>query len=282
MRHASSGRVVDVWAQPGTTQFLENVPEVARLLIQSRSPIEKLVDIGPKGLAALMEEANMDKILLSAWRRPGKVVLSNETIKEFTTYDPTKFIGIGTVDLAHPMDAVATLEKCVKVYGFKGIRILPWLWDKPPTYNWYYPIFAKCIELDVPFCTQVGITGPLCPSEPGRPIPYIDQVALDFPDLVIIGGHIGYPWTNEMISMAWKHANVYIDTSAHAPKYYPNELIHFMNSYGSRKVMFGTNYPQLMLKTCVEQAKELPLTEKAMENFMWKNADRVFKLDMDK
>lgn len=59
----------------------------------------------------------------------------------------------------------------------------------------------------MPFCTQVGHTGPLRHSEPGRPIPYIDQIAIDFPELTIVGGHIGYPWTEEMIAVARKHEN---------------------------------------------------------------------------
>ena len=83
-----------------------------------------------------------------------------------------------------------------------------------------------------------------------------------------------------MIGCAWKHANVFIDTSAHAPKYYPKELIHFMNTYGKDKVMFGTNFPQLQFKKCAKQARELPLEDDAMENFLWKNANRVFKLNM--
>ena len=128
---------------------------------------------------------------------------------------------------------------------------------------------------------QVGHTGPMCPSDPGRPIPYIDQVALHFPDLTIIGGHIGYPWTEEMISLAWKYPNVYIDTSAHLPKYYPKELLAFMDSRGSDKVMFGTNFPMLMFDKCTKQAKELKLKPENMEKFLWKNADRVFKLGLD-
>ena len=70
----------------------------------------------------------------------------------------------------------------------------------------------------MPFCTQVGHTGPLRPSETGRPIPYIDQVALDFPELVIVGGHIGYPWTEEMVAVARKYEHVYIDTSAYTTR----------------------------------------------------------------
>ena len=71
-----------------------------------------------------------------------------------------------------------------------------------PTDRRYYPLFAECVELGVPFCTKVGHTGPLCPSETGRPIPYIDQIAIDFPELTIVCGHVGYPWTEEMIAVA--------------------------------------------------------------------------------
>ena len=87
--------------------------------------------------------------------------------------------------------------------------------------RYYFPLYVTCIELDIPFCTQVGHTGPLMPSETGRPVPYLDEVALTFPQLQIVAGHIGHPWTDEMIGVAWKHENVFIDTSAYAPRYYP-------------------------------------------------------------
>jgi uncharacterized protein len=90
--------------------------------------------------------------------------------------------------------------------------------ESSPNDKFYFPLYVTCIELDIPFCTQVGHTGPLMPSEPGRPIPYLDEVALTFPELRIVAGHIGYPWTDEMIGLAWKHENVFIDTSAHAPR----------------------------------------------------------------
>src|SRR5690606_40344174 len=83
--------------------------------------------------------------------------------------------------------AVRELRRCVRELGFRGLRLVPWLWELPPTDRRYYPLFAECVELGVPFCTQVGHTGPLRPSETGRPIPYIDQVALEFPELVIVG-----------------------------------------------------------------------------------------------
>ena len=76
----------------------------------------------------------------------------------------------------------------------------------------------------------MGHTGPLCPSEPGRPIPYLDHVALEFPELRIVGGHIGFPWTAEMISLATKYPNVHIDTSAYKASRYPTELLDYMRA----------------------------------------------------
>lgn len=89
------------------------------------------------------------------------------------------------------MAAVAELDRAVTKLGCIALRVVPWLWNLPPNDKHYYPLYVKCVELGIPFCTQVGHTGPLCPSEVGRPIPYLDEVALTFPDLVIVGGHIG-------------------------------------------------------------------------------------------
>jgi predicted TIM-barrel fold metal-dependent hydrolase len=116
------------------------------------------------------------------------------------------------------------------------------------------------------------------PSETGRPIPYIDEIALTFPELTIVGGHIGYPWTDEMIGLAWKHANVFIDTSAYLPRYYPPQLVHFMNTYGADKVLFGTNFPMLSFEKCAEQARQLELDPPNQARFLSENARRLFKL----
>ncbi|MFL4945829.1 amidohydrolase family protein [Streptomyces sp. MMS24-I31] len=142
----------------------------------------------------------------------------------------------------------------------------------------YYPLYAACVDLGIPFCTQVGHTGPLRPSETGRPIPYIDQVALDFPELTIVCGHIGYPWTTEMIAVADKHANVYIDTSAYTARRYPRELVGYLRGRGRRKVLFGTNYPMITPGQALEHLGELGLDEEVTELFLSGNARRVFSL----
>jgi predicted TIM-barrel fold metal-dependent hydrolase len=166
----------------------------------------------------------------------------------------------------------------VKDHGFVGVRQVQWYWNLPPTDRRYYPVYAECVELDVPICLQVGHTGPLCPSEPGRPIPYIDEVALDFPDLRIVCGHVGYPWTQEMIAVATKHRNVFIDTSAYTARRFPRELVDYMRANGKKKVMFGTNYPMITPSRCLEGLDGLELDNERRELFLFRNAERVFNL----
>ena len=117
------------------------------------------------------------------------------------------------------------------------------------------------------------------PSETGRPIPYIDQVAIDFPELVVVGGHIGYPWTEEMIAVCRKHENVYIDTSAYTTKRLPPELVAYMKtSSGRRKVLFGTNYPMILHQHALADLESLQLDEETRELYLADNARRVFGL----
>jgi predicted TIM-barrel fold metal-dependent hydrolase len=227
-----------------------------------------------------MDQAGVDFGLLSAWSAPHQAALiSNEEVAGWVGQHPDRFAGLAAVNLNRPMDAVRELKRCVADLGFKGLRVVPWLWEAPPTDRRYYPLYATCVELGVPFFTQVGHTGPLRSSETGRPIPYIDQVALDFPELVIVTGHIGYPWTEEMVAVARKHANVYIDTSAYTARRYPPELVAYMKSNsGRRKVMFGTNYPMIFHQQALEHLDELDLDDETRALFLGGNAQRVLGL----
>jgi uncharacterized protein len=270
--------IIDAWAQPASRESLALMPEVARLFKQSGSA--HLLETGLTGeqIVAAMDQAGIQTLLLSAWHRPGQWIFHNDLVAEMVRQFPDRFVGVAAVNLEKPVEAVRELERAVKELGFKALRVVPWLWQRPPNDKFYFPLYVKCIELDIPFCTQVGHTGPLMPSETGRPVPYLDEVALIFPELKIVAGHIGFPWTDEMIGVAWKHENVFIDTSAYLPRYYPPQLLHYLKSYGKEKVLFGTNFPQLALEKCVQQVAELGLPDEVKANFLYRNARRVFKL----
>jgi len=269
-------QIIDAWIQHPTKRFISH-PMFETLRRWTRQTGE-IPDIPLEFTIAVMDEARIAKSLTCAWWAPYGELISNDEVADFVRQYPDRLVGIASVNLYRPMDAVREMRRCVKKFGFKGFRILPWLWNLPPDDRRYYPVFAECVELNIPFCLQVGHTGPLCPSEPGRPIPYLDNVALDFPELKIVGGHIGFPWTLEMISLATKYENVYIDTSAYKAKRFPPELINFMKTNGKKKVLFASNYPMINPGQCLKDLDALGLDEETQRLFLYENAKRVFGL----
>jgi uncharacterized protein len=269
---------IDVWMQHPTLRFLSHdMFESLRRWTGQDVPTE---EIPIDATIGALDHAGVDFGLLSAWHGPlDGALIANDEVARWVEAHPDRFAGLAAVNLDKSMQAVRELRRCVTELGFKGLRVVPWLWNAPPTDRRYYPLYAACVELGVPFCTQVGHTGPLRPSETGRPIPYIDQVALDFPELVIVGGHIGYPWTEEMIAVARKHENVYIDTSAYTSKRLPSELVSYMKTRGGRrKVLFGTNYPMILHHKALENLDELQLDEETRRLYLAGNAQRIFDL----
>ena len=273
---ADAPQIVDAWMQHPSRRFL------AHPMFESlrRWAGGSLGDAEPALAATLaaMDAGGVRLGLLCAWWGPEGPLIGNDEVAAHVRRHPERLAGVAAVDLRRPMAAVRELRRCVRSLGFRALRVVPWLWDLPPDDRRYYPLYAECIELGVPFCLQVGHTGPLCPSEPGRPIPYLDRVALEFPELVIVGGHIGYPWTAEMIALATKYPNVYIDTSAYKVTRYPPDLVQYLRAHGRRKVLFGSNHPAWPAAACLAGLADLGLDAETTALFLHGNAERVFGL----
>jgi uncharacterized protein len=268
--------VIDVWMQHPTPRFLDHdmFDSLRRWTGQDLAP----EDVPIEFTLGALDDGGVQLGLLSAWHGPVGALISNDEVAGWVDAHPDRFAGLAGADLRRPLAAVRELRRCVTELGFKGLRLIPWLWELPPTDRRYYPLLAACAELGVPFCTQVGHTGPLRPSETGRPIPYIDEIAIDFPELVVVCGHIGYPWTEEMVAVARKHANVYIDTSAYTARRYPPELVRYMQKDGRTKVMFGSNHPMIAPAKALADLDSLGLDDEARALFLGGNARRVFGL----
>ena len=114
----------------------------------------------------------------------------------------------------------------------------------------------------------------------GQPIA-LDAVACDFPELKMIGIHVGIPWHDEMISMAWKHDNIFIGCDAHRPKYWPKSFIHYLNSYGQDKIIFGTDFPVLEFKKTIDDIDALGLKPEVRKKLLRDNVVRVYGLDSE-
>ena len=267
---------IDVWAQL-TTERMATQPWLETLLRwtgQTGAPLTP----SPQMTLDAMDEAGVDISILSAWHGPMGSLISNEEVSVQIDAAPQRFRGLASVDLNSPMQAVREIRKWVDGERFVGVRVVPWLWGLPPNDRRYYPIYAACIDAGVPFCTQIGHTGPLLRSEPGRPIPYLEEVLLEFPELVVVGGHVGFPWIDELVSLTIKFPNFYVDTSAYAVHRLPANFVEFMKGPGAKRVMFGTNWPMLSPKRCLERIDELGLTDAQRNMFISDNARRVFKL----
>jgi hypothetical protein len=191
--------IVDAWAQLPNARFLAQ-PWWDSLRRWTGAERTEPPTLTVSDTLAAMDDAGVSKALLCAWSSPGGMLIDNDEVAAVVRSHPDRFAGVAAVDLRSPMAAITELRRAVLELGFIAVRIVPWVWNLPPNDRRYYPVYATCVELGIPFCTQVGHTGPLCPSEPGRPIPYLDDVLLEFPELVVVGGHVGYPWIDEVIS----------------------------------------------------------------------------------
>jgi len=198
-------------------------------------------------------------------------------VKDF----PDRFYGLAGINPYDGMDGVREFEKAVTEFGFIGAHVYPHWFELAPDHAKYYPFYAKCTELGVPIQMQVGQSLIYASNNPmrsvGQPIT-IDAVACDFPDLKIIGIHIGIPWHDEMIAMAWKHPNVYIGCDAHAPKYWPKSFIKYINSYGQDKVIFGTDFPVIDFKRALDEIGELGFKSKPLAKLLRYNVEKIYNL----
>ena len=238
-------------------------------------------------MLAMMDAAGTERAFLVANKTgqlglPASWHLPYEMIAEAVAKYPDRFYGLAGIDPTEGMEGVRALERSVRDYGFIGAHLYPHWFEMAPDHARYYPFYTKCVELDIPIMLQVGQSLIYSKERPlrsvGQPIT-LDAVACDFPELRLIGMHVGIPWTDEMIAMAWKHENVFIIADAHAPKYWPKEFVHYINSYGRHKVMYGTDFPVLAFDRYRAEIDALELRPESRRLFLRDNAIRVFKLD---
>jgi predicted TIM-barrel fold metal-dependent hydrolase len=103
-------------------------------------------------------------------------------------------------------------------------------------------------------------------------------VACDLPELQVVGIHVGWPWTEEMIAVAYKHPNVYIGADAYAPKHWPEPFVHYLNTFGQDKVLFGTDFPVIDPERAMREIDELDLRPVPRQKLLRDNAARLYRL----
>ena len=142
----------------------------------------------------------------------------------------------------------------------------------------WYPIYAKLVELDIPFCPCVGVPGPRLPMAPQK-VELLDEICWFFPELKVVMRHGAEPWEKLAWKLMLKYPNLYYMTSAFAPKHYPQEIVNFANSRGADKVMYAGYFPMgLSLDRIFKDMPNVPFKDEVWPKFLHQNAERVFKL----
>jgi len=219
--------------------------------------------------------ADMDRIGVETSVLSVRAESPDPEIVAFAEKHPERFVLAAYVDPRRGMPALRELEGLFRNQPVVLARVVPFMTSTPPDDRACYPLYAKCIELDLPVTVNTGIPGPPMPARVQDPI-LLDEVCLFFPELVLVMAHGADPWWQVAIRLMLKYPNLYLKTSAYAPKYLPPELIQFMNTRGQDKIIFASDHPVLSMERCLREAAALDLREGVLDKYLYQNARRVF------
>jgi uncharacterized protein len=192
---------------------------------------------------------------------------------------PDRFLGSVEVDPTQGMEGVRYLQEMVETFGIKAATTFPAGVQVPINDKRYYPLYAKCVELDIPIFVCAGIPGPRVPFAPQR-VELIDEVCYDFPELTFVMRHGAQPWTELAVKLMLKWPNLYYSTSAFAPKHYDPHIIAYANTRGADKIIYGGYFPAgLTYDRIFGEFPDVPFRDHVWPKFLRENAIRVFKLD---
>lgn len=231
-----------------------------------------------------MDDGGVDAGVLQGEWALGDYRKQNDAVYRLVQAHPDKFAACYLcLNPLEDDDMVKVVEKEVKERGFRGVNIQGFACRLRPNDKRFYPVYAKCQELGIPVTIHSSINFSVNrPIDYGRPI-YLDEIACDFPDLTIVANHGGWPWVTEMVAVAWKHPNVYIEIGAVSPKYIGTPgtgwepLMVYGNSLLQDRVLFATDC-MLPPKRCIDELKALPLKDVVKEKWLGGNAARLLGL----
>jgi len=236
--------------------------------------------------AAMVESfvaAGIDRAVLQAEWADGDYRRMNDAVHRLVGAHPDRLVGYCTVNPGTDDDMVAVVEHEVRERGARGVNLQPFSYRLLSNDKRFYPLYAKCQELGIPVTIHTSINFSNDRSiDHGRPL-YLCDVACDFPDLVIVANHGGWPWVNELVAVAWKHRNVYIEIGAVAPKYIGTPgtgwellMMHGNSSLLSDRVLFATDN-MIPYERAVQELQELPLKDEVKEQWLGGNAARLLE-----
>ena len=239
-----------------------------------------------KGGASFMSSPELPELLDDMDRHcvERAILLTNLQIdgdrgQRYAAERPDRFaLGVGGLNLLRPVKAMRALEAFVKDHPVAYVVVGPSFWGDgmyPPSDAVYYPLYAKCCELDLPVCLNTGIPGPPLPAEAQNPI-HLDRVCIRFPELKLCMIHGADPWWEVAIRLMLKYRNLRLMTSAWSPKRLPESLLHFMRSRGKDRIIFASDSPALSMERTLGEAANLDLPDEVRDHWLYENGKAFF------
>lgn len=277
---------IDIWCNPFVEDAMQyyhgsQIQEAAELF--GEPGLFRDAVATPAEFVEMLDDVGVEMALIPALKygnlkqRGIEINVPYDIVHEMYQEYPNRFSGLAGINPLDGMEGVREMEKAIKEYDFVGAHIDVYGFDIPLNHRRFYPFYAKCAELGVPVVMQVGHSAIPTPNKHGKPI-LLDDIAIDFPELDLIGAHTGWPWTEELIALTWVHPNVYIGTTGYAPAYWDDSLVHFLQAHGRGKVLWGTNYPVVKYEQSLSQIEEFELDEEIERELLYETAQEVFDL----
>ncbi len=286
MSSSARGGFVDVHVHPPTKEFLLDAG--GRHVEAAAKKFGHSIEL--KTIDQMLEEyssCGVEKLVLFAWdaettsHRPK---VPNEFVAKIADRYPDRVVGFASID-PHKKSALQDLEHAVRELKLQGLKLHPQVQAFEPNDRAYYPLYSKCVELDVPITFHTGSTywGAGLKGGGGVKLRFsdpmlLDDVAADFPELKLIMAHPGWPWQDEQLAIATHKENVYIDLSGWSPKYFQPLLVTYMTKMIPEKFLFGTDYPMLSPQRWLEDFEALDVGLEVKDMVLRENARKLLKL----
>jgi predicted TIM-barrel fold metal-dependent hydrolase len=204
----------------------------------------------------------------------------DETSKRALRQHPDRFLASCGTDPNRGVEDLRRIVRLHEEFGLRAVAAFPagCVPQVPINDKRFYPVYAKCVELDLPVCVCVGVPGPRIPMAPQH-VELVDEVCWFFPDLKFVMRHGAEPWCDLAVKLMLKWPNLYYSTSAFAPKYYPKAIVDYANTRGAEKVMYAGYFPMgLSLERIFRELPDVPFRDAVWPKFLRENAVRVLGL----
>jgi len=241
----------------------------------------------PDDVAAYYRERNMAAVIFTvdAETVTGRPAVRNEEIAEAAAANPDVLIPFASIDPNKGKRGVEEAKRLIRDFGMRGFKFHPNIQAFFPNDRVVYPFYEAIQEAGLPALFHTGHSG-IGSGLPGgggirlkysNPM-YVDDVAVDFPELKIVLAHPSFPWQDEAISVALHKQQVYIDLSGWSPKYFPPQLVQYANTALRDRILFGSDYPMITPDRWLADFEQAPFEDEVRPLILKENAARLLGL----